>query len=181
MRMKGRARRRWRPRRSRSRERKGRRVAAGYEGRRRRPWPGRRRSAVPGRNPVACSLLTLRFAVRDDLAVEHAHLTPQTAGQLTVVGDHHDRRAIGVELLEQLEDGGAGGAVDVACGFIGEDDGGPAHERSRYRHPLALTARHRGGPQTGTVLEPDTGQCLIRQQPTLAYADSGVEQAIGDV
>src|SRR5205085_2243317 len=83
-----------------------RRVAAGYEGRRRRPWPGRRRSAVPGRNPVACSLLTLRFAVRDDLAVEYAHLTPQTAGQLTVVGDHHDRRAIGVELLEQLEDGG---------------------------------------------------------------------------
>jgi hypothetical protein len=93
----------------------------------------------------------------------------------------HDRGSVGVELLEQIEDGGAGHAVDVARRLIGEDDGGTARERSRYRYTLALTARHRRGPETSAVLEPHPGECLLRPQTALMDADPGIELAIGDV
>ena len=48
-------------------------------------------------------------AVGDDAPVEHLDLAGQPCGELVVVGDHDDRRAGGVQLLEEREDRGAVG------------------------------------------------------------------------
>ena len=62
-------------------------------------------------------------------------------GDLGCVGDHEDRRALGVELVDQRHDGVAGGAVEVAGRLVGEHDRRPADQRARDRDALALTAR----------------------------------------
>jgi hypothetical protein len=55
------------------------------------------------------------------MAVEDFDPARQLRGQRAVVGDDDDGGALGVELLEQLEDRGSGDAVEVAGGLVGQD------------------------------------------------------------
>ena len=62
-------------------------------------------------------------------------------GDLVVVGDHDDRRAGRVQLVQQREDVLAGAAVEVAGRLVGEHDRRPPEQRAGDRDPLALAAR----------------------------------------
>src|SRR5436190_14440190 len=83
-------------------------------------------------------LLTDRAGVGDDVAVEDLYLAGHALRDRVVVGDDHDRRAGLVELVDQAEDGVAGGLVEVPGRLVGEHDGGLAYERAGDRDPLAL-------------------------------------------
>ena len=83
------------------------------------------------------------------------------------MGDHRDRRALVVELLEQGEDRGPGGAVEVAGRLVGEHDRGPPDQRTRDRDPLPLTARELVRSCLEPVAEPDRGEHLGRGQTPL--------------
>src|SRR5215207_1195854 len=73
-----------------------------------------------------------------DLTVAHVDAPRHGARELGVVRDHDDRRAIGVQLVEQLDELAARPRVEVAGGLVGEHDRGSPQERPRDRHPLAL-------------------------------------------
>ena len=56
------------------------------------------------------------------------------------MGDQDDRPAGRVELVEKGEDLGAGMAVEVARGFVGEDQRGFGDEGAGHGDPLLLAA-----------------------------------------
>ena len=57
-----------------------------------------------------------------------------------VMGNHHDRGPGRIELADQLHDRGAGGAVEVAGGFIGKDYQWVVGKRPGDGDTLLLTA-----------------------------------------
>jgi DNA-binding CsgD family transcriptional regulator len=59
---------------------------------------------------------------------------------LVAVGDDDDRRSVGVQFPEQVENVGAGHRVEVAGGFVGEDDRRPADEGAGDGDPLLFPA-----------------------------------------
>jgi hypothetical protein len=65
-------------------------------------------------------------------------VTPAGGGNGLLVSDDHQGGAAIVELADQLEDCRAGGGVEVAGGFVGKDDRGPADDGAGDGDPLAL-------------------------------------------
>ena len=63
-----------------------------------------------------------------------------------VVGDHHDRVAVGVdELAQEREHAAPGAGVERSGGLVGEDHLGPCDERAGDRDALLLAAGELGG------------------------------------
>jgi len=60
-----------------------------------------------------------------------------------VVGHDHERLAVGVKLIEQAQQIGCGGAVEIARWFVGEQNQRLVRQRPRDRHALALSAGKR--------------------------------------
>ena len=94
------------------------------------------------------------------------------ARRVVVVGDHDDRGALGVEFLEQVEDRGAGGAVEVAGGLVGQHDrpACPASARAiatRCRSPPDSCVGRASGPVRRA--RPGPARCG-RASPPLAGA-----------
>src|SRR4051794_33901343 len=77
----------------------------------------------------------------DDAAVEEMDAAVGVAHITRVVGDHRDRRALPVQLLQQLHDGLAVFGVEVSGRLVREQDCGVAGDRARDGHTLLLTAR----------------------------------------
>lgn len=78
--------------------------------------------------------------VGDDVAIFHADDAFCMTSDVGLVGDHDDGLAVVVELLEEGEDFLAGGGVEVARGFIGEEDGGVCDECAGDSDALLLSA-----------------------------------------
>ena len=113
-----------------------------------------------------------------------AHLDPprERGRDVAVVGDDHDRRALGVQFMEQLHDGVAGAAVEVAGRFVGEHDRRVVDHRAGDGDTLTFTARELVGEVVEAMTEPDAVECLdgARRRRT-ASVTPGVQQPVGDV
>src|SRR5690606_34427728 len=82
----------------------------------------------------------------DDLAVGEEDDAVGVGGGDGVVGDHDDGLAEGLDAVAQEgEDFGAGAGVEVAGGFVGEDDLGSADEGAGAGDALLLSAGELGG------------------------------------
>src|SRR6185295_4465399 len=77
----------------------------------------------------------------DDAAVEEVDRPLRVAGEARVVGDHADRRALVVQLLEQVHDLLAVARVEVAGRLVGVQDRRLADDRAGDRNALLLAAR----------------------------------------
>jgi hypothetical protein len=62
------------------------------------------------------------------------------------VRHHDDRRALVVQLMQQLQDLLAGPGIQVARGLVGQDDGRVVDQCPGDGHPLLLSARQLVGP-----------------------------------
>src|SRR6202034_987056 len=113
-----------------------------------RPIPGLRMTGT-------CSLGQHPVADLDRPASVRRHLG--------IVGDHHDRVAGGVELVEQFHERCSVPRVQVAGRFVTQHQARPVHQRPRYRDPLPLAAGQRGRQRVQPVSEPDRTQCLGRR------------------
>ena len=116
-----------------------------------------------------------------DHAVLHADAAARAVAERGVVRDDDQRDAAGVESFEQAHDFVAGGAVEVAGGFVGEDqrrlhDGG-----ARDGHALALAAGQLVGAVIGAVLQPVVVQRLRNPAVALGRRDAGQHHRQGDV
>jgi hypothetical protein len=86
-----------------------------------------------------------------------------------------------VEFLQQAQDGRAGGGVEVAGGFVGQQHRRAADDRAGDRDPLPFSARQLCGPGGPPVPEPDPHQRGGGQQAPLVAGDPGVQQPVGHV
>jgi len=93
-------------------------------------------------------------AIFADSPVQDLDLSRHRRGQGVVVGDDHDGGSLAVQILEQAEDGRSGGAVEIAGGFIGQDDGGVTDQGPRDGHSLAFPSRKLRGLGPRAVGEP---------------------------
>src|SRR5471032_1621151 len=105
-------------------------------------WP--RGSATAARGPRreergATARLMLRFL--DHATVEEVNRALRVPGETLVVRDHHDGRAVVVQLGEELHHLIAVARIEVSRGLVREQHAGLAGEGARDRDALLLTAR----------------------------------------
>lgn len=87
-------------------------------------------------------------------------------GHLGIVRDDHERPAgLGPMGGERVQNPAPRGPVEVAGGFIGEEDPGLVDQGASNRHTLALAAGEFGGPVTKTVPEAEGLQQFGRLGP----------------
>ena len=98
----------------------------------------------------------------DDAAVEEGDDAMADVGGLMAVGDEHDGGAglIG-EFAEQSEDVGAVFGVEVAGGFVGEDDAGSVDEGACDGDALLFAAGELGRFRGGAMLDADALEKLL--------------------
>src|SRR5712671_572339 len=90
-------------------------------------------------------------------------------GQGALVGDHDDGHAEGVlDFAEEEEDLLAGGAVEVAGGLVGEQDGGLIYERAGQGAALLLAAGEFAGSMLAAGAEADAVERLRDAAAALA-------------
>ena len=85
-------------------------------------------------------------------------------GDLRVVGDHHQGLGKGPDgALEQGQHVGAGPAVQVAGGLVGQDQGGLGHQGPGDGHPLLLPAGELVGHAGELLLQPQHPHHLLEE------------------
>ena len=75
-----------------------------------------------------------------DLPIAHEDHPLGDAGDIGIVRDHQDGLPPVMGLTQQSQHVEGGLAVQVAGGFVGQQDGGLVDERTRQRHALFFTA-----------------------------------------
>src|SRR5712692_6497236 len=136
-------------------------------------------SIAPGRllraDSLFYSLVFFYFAVADvDDAVG-------VERYVVLMGDQHDGVALAVQALERRHDLVAGGAVEVAGGLVGQQDGGVVHQGASDGHALALAAGELVGLVIHAVLEIDVGQGLLGSLDARLGRSAAVNQRQLDV
>ena len=95
------------------------------------------------------------LAVALQEAVAEANDALGVGSHVVFVRDHDDRAALVVEALEHRQDFLAGDGVEVARGFIGQDEIRIVHQAAGDRDALLLSAGELRGPVAKTIAEPD--------------------------
>lgn len=91
-----------------------------------------------------------------DAAIAQADHAVAAVGEAMGVGDHDEGCAVAVAQREQqVDDGFAVGLVEVAGGFVGQQDIGARRDGAGKRHALLFTARHLTREVIGAVGEAD--------------------------
>ena len=100
----------------------------------------------------------------------------QRSAMLWVVGDDHDRLAVVVQLVEDLEDLVTRLAVEIAGGLVGQDQRRPVHEGARDGRALALPPRELGGPVLPALHQAHPLQRLERASLAIRPGQARVDQ-----
>src|SRR5690606_2718401 len=97
-----------------------------------------------------------------DDAVGDEDLAAAGLGDLFVVGgDEKGGFLVLVDLLDQLHDLGGGVAIEIAGGFVGEDQFGLVHQGAGNGDALLLTAGQGGGEKIHAVAEANPVQQFL--------------------
>ena len=113
--------------------------------------------------------------------VAHAHHPLGVLGDLLLVGDHDERAARRVQVVEQVQHARGAGAVERAGGLVGQQQHRVRDDRARDRHALLLAARQLRRVVARPGAEPDQLQRGQRPPPALRGPDPGVGQRQLDV
>ncbi|KAG1174428.1 hypothetical protein G6F35_016658 [Rhizopus arrhizus] len=116
------------------------------------------------------------------LALVQVHGVRGVLGRLRVMGDHDDGLAVlAVELLQQAQDLFGGLAVEVAGGFVADQEGGVGDDRAGNRHALLLAAGQFIRAVAAAVGQADQGQRDLRIALALRGVEVGQQQRQLDV
>src|SRR5580658_3176408 len=87
----------------------------------------------------------------------------RAARHRSIVGDHHDREAGRVQLVEQGHERGRVPRVQVPGRLVAQQQARPVHQRPRDRDALALPAGQGGGQRVEPVSQPDRVERVDRR------------------
>jgi hypothetical protein len=79
-----------------------------------------------------------------DFTVTQPYYLTSVGGYGHVVGDDDKGKTLFVEVAQQVHDLGPGVAVEIACGFVGKQDGGAIGEGAGYCYALLFAPRQFG-------------------------------------
>src|SRR5262245_61049486 len=122
----------------------------------------------------------LRRAVAHDPVVDREPATG-AGGELGVVRDQDDGDPPNLEPVDEGEDVGARGGVEVAGGLVGEEQAGALHEGARERDALLLAAGELARSVREARGETDGLERLGRAAAALLAGHAGVEERELDV
>ncbi len=122
----------------------------------------------PGRDGGA-----LRPLIRNDFAIGQMDSAPRPFPDSRIMRHHDERQALPVHLLDELDDLPARDAVEIAGGFIGEQQPGTHHHRARDRRPLLLAARKLVGAVLGPRGQAHRGERVSDPLPPLLGENPG--------
>ena len=112
-----------------------------------------------------------RLSILDHQPVRQADHPTGASGKRQVVRHEHDARSrFAVELLDQLDDATARAGVQIASGFVGEQDSRVVGEGSRDRHALLLTAGQLGREMVHAIPQSHAREQLDRARGGAAFA-----------
>jgi hypothetical protein len=98
-------------------------------------------------------------------------------GGLGVVGDHHDGFAVVLgEGGEEGENGAGGFAIEVAGGFIGDEEFGVVHDGPSDGDPLFLAAGKFGGAVLGAIGKPHEVEGNVYASPAFGAGEGHEEE-----
>ena len=127
------------------------------------------------------------FKVGEDSAVVEGDDAEGVLGHVGVVGDHEDGAAAAVgggggDLFEDFGHVLGVGFVEVAGGFVGEEDGGVVGEGAGDGDALLFAAGEIGGAAVGFGFEADLGEQFLGADAALAAGEAAeFEHREGDV
>src|SRR5258708_37102055 len=96
--------------------------------------------------------------LRGDLSVMQLNTTVGQAGDDWVVSDHHDGTALLVEFAQEAQDELFVLRVEVACGFVGQNDARIVNQGAGDADALLLSAGKLRGQMMRAIGEPNTGE-----------------------
>ena len=102
--------------------------------------------------------------------LEHQHTTTDPLDGASVVGGHDECRALFLHGEKVLEDLQRKSRVEVARGFVGEQDLGPVDQRTSERDPLLLAAGEFSGERGQPMREADAARVRAEQEAAAAAA-----------
>ena len=132
-------------------------------------WASRKRASS-----VSASSRSAHRRVADDPAIAHDQVAPRVAGDVQLVGHHHDGDPLVVEFLKHPHDLDAGLAVEVAGWLVGQQQGGLVDQRAGDGDPLLLAARKLAGMMVAPAPPDPPFPRLQRARPLLAAPQVGV-------
>jgi hypothetical protein len=112
--------------------------------------------------------------VANNGAVAHVDHPPRRMRKILVVRDDENRRAIGVEPLEEGDHLGAGSRVELTRWLVGEQELGRVRERSGNRNPLLLSTGELGRSVILAGAEPHVVQQRSRTLASLRATEPGL-------
>ena len=119
---------------------------------------------------------------RGDDAVADRHRAVRAGGEIAVVGDVEDRRALGVEPLQQVEHLGRGAGVEVAGRLVADQQRRVVGQRAGDRDPLLLAAGQLRRQLVGLVRQIRRARgCAARSARALALGAAVREKSSGSI
>ena len=109
----------------------------------------------------------------DHSSALHRQMTVGARRHRRIVRDDDDRRAVGVDAIEQRGDLFAGFLVELAGRLVGEQQRRPVGQRARDRHPLHLAARQLRRPMVAAPRQADVLEQLACARPPVGFGRAG--------
>src|SRR4051812_40448728 len=150
------------------------------------------RSSASRRLRVARSVTSLNLMrapqplflfVSDDLPVAEEDLARRVAiGKVALVRHHnHGDAASAIQILNEIEYLFAGLAVEIAGGFVGQQELGPIHQSAGQGDPLLFASGKLSGTMADSTRQADSLEGLIRELTAFIRQDFGEAQRQLDV
>src|SRR4249919_1761634 len=114
-------------------------------------------------------------------AVDDVHVALRARGEFRVVGHHHDGGALAVDFLQQLHHPARHLRVEVAGGFVGEQQARRAGERTRDGGTLLLAAGEFGRVVLHARAQADARERIFDARLALGRAHAAITQRHVDV
>ena len=122
-----------------------------------------------------------QLCLLDERAVAHRDEPVGSRRDPRIVGDDHQRLAAPAKPIEQPEHVSSRRAVEIAGGFVGEDDQWFVAERAGDRHPLTLAARECRREMVSSICESDLVEQLLGPAPSRPRRAPGEQRGQLDV
>ena len=97
------------------------------------------------------------------------------------MGDDHDRGTLPIELTQEGHDLIRRPGIEIAGGFISQDDGRVTHQGTGDRHPLTFAARELVRPVLEAMSQPNSFEHLDGLGSAAPTRDAVIQPSGGDI
>lgn len=121
------------------------------------------------------------FDIGVDMAIEHIDYAGGIRSECRVVGDHNDGVAFGMNVFEFFHDDVGRARIEVAGGFVGENNFRVRDDSASNGNALLLASRKLPGKIIFTFLKVETAESAGGLGQAMGFGIAGIDQGESDV